>query len=61
MEGSARCETGGYLVVGHFTLVGGGEGCGKGEAEAEGEGLGFHDWEECEVGWMEVFGLGGCV
>ena len=33
---------GGNLVVGHFALVRGGEGCRKGEAEAEGEDLGLH-------------------
>ena len=39
---SAGGGPGGYLVVGHFALVGGDEGCGKGEAEAEGEDLGLH-------------------
>ena len=42
MEGSAGGVPGGYLVVGHFALIGGCEGCGKGEAE--GESLGFHGW-----------------
>lgn len=47
------------MVVGHFALVGGGEGDGEGEAESE--GLGFHGWEVCEVGQLEMLGLGGCV
>ena len=35
-------QSGGNCVVGHFALVGRGEGCRKGKGEAKGKSLGFH-------------------